>query len=548
MSDQDDFELRLRGAIQVFAAGADGPVDASQLAATALRTRGGGWLTRPFKGPAQRSPVLATAAIGVAFVAVASFAIALYAGRPSSNIAGPTSTDGPLGSPSPSTSATPQAMRSSPPDYMWPQTSLEEVRQAHYPWQVSPDLWGQVEDHHPGGAQIFPRFLEEVLGWEKFLDGHHVPRQDNVDLDGRDYVYIRCAPGETNPLYSTDPRGAECAPTIDALRYETVKIHVAQPDRQGPYGIWVVTDWEMIGPAVQADARAEQAEASVLLEDFLQARIDGEGAEELADFPNYDEVERIDREIPLLYATSSGAPYQRSEFELVDGPTWPRGGMQFDVRLFAENDETVVEQALSLDRYETGRMQIRYGEQATTENGTAVPEEYSLLDGEVTYRAAAPLMPSTDEYRDVAFEGLVPDDFALLLMLADPTPFAPSCVEAKATDAEGLARIIGSDPKFQTTSPVGVKVGGIPALRMDVVHAPGAANCSWPEGDISESGWLMKFARTEMEDRARLYLIDLPEGSQARVLALVTITDEDSFERVMEAAAPIIDSIEFHAP
>ena len=35
---------------------------------------------------------------------------------------------------------------------------------------------------------------------------------------------------------------------------------------------------------------------------------------------------------------------------------------------------------------------------------------------------------------------------------------------------------------------------------------------------------------------------------RARVLAIVTITDEDSFETVLEAAAPIVNSIEFHAP
>ena len=129
-----------------------------------------------------------------------------------------------------------------------------------------------------------------------------------------------------------------------------------------------------------------------------------------------------------------------------------------------------------------------------------MPVEYSLLDGEVTYRAAAPLAPSTDEYRDVAIEGLVPDDFALLLMLADPTPFAPgSCVEAPApADAEALARIIGSDAKWEATAPEDVTIGGIPALRMDVVLAPGATICSWSEGDISESGPLLKYARFEM--------------------------------------------------
>jgi hypothetical protein len=34
----------------------------------------------------------------------------------------------------------------------------------------------------------------------------------------------------------------------------------------------------------------------------------------------------------------------------------------------------------------------------------------------------------------------------------------------------------------------------------------------------------------------------------ARVLALALITDRDSSETVLEFAAPIVDSIEFHTP
>jgi hypothetical protein len=46
----------------------------------------------------------------------------------------------------------------------------------------------------------------------------------------------------------------------------------------------------------------------------------------------------------------------------------------------------------------------------------------------------------------------------------------------------------------------------------------------------------------------RLYLFDVPEGSSMRILAIAIIAPESRFERVVEAAAPVIDSIEFHAP
>ena len=121
------------------------------------------------------------------------------------------------------------------------------------------------------------------------------------------------------------------------------------------------------------------------------------------------------------------------------------------------------------------------------------------------------------------------------------------------TDAEALARNIGSDPDFEATAPVAVTIAGRSALQMHVVVSPGAGSCSWSaefDPSVTETSPLLlkRVPFIDGPDRARLYLLDLPDGSQARVLALVTITDEDSFETVAEAAAPIVNSIEFHAP
>ena len=439
---------------------------------------------------------------------------------------------------------------------LWPQTSIEELRQAQeladagdprYTWQV---YWNprQLGQHHPQGAEIFDRFLEEKLGWESFLWHEAFAHPDGLD-DG-EVVFIRCAPGATNPLYpDADP---ECAPTIDEVRYEAVHIQVAQLVRQGPEGIWVVTDWEIVEPVAQADPRVVEAEGTTLLEDFLQARLDGAGAEAFVDL-GYDPFadERVDREVPLLYATSTGAPYERSEFEIVDGPAWPSGRMAAEVTLFAEDGETVVEQAFSLERDDADRLRLVYDfvldggakpAPATTENGDDAPVEFGFLDGQVTYRATFPVGPHEDLWKLRR----------LLLFLADPRPIGPGCEEGPApADAEALAESIGSDSDLEAGAPVPVTIGGISALQIDVVMARDASSCPWQLPNISASTPLLLDRApfvVQGADRARVYLLDLPPGGSAQVLAIAVMSDEDSFERTLSVTAPIVDSIEFRAP
>lgn len=76
---------------------------------------------------------------------------------------------------------------------------------------------------------------------------------------------------------------------------------------------------------------------------------------------------------------------------------------------------------------------------------------------------------------------------------------------------------------------------------MDVVRAPaGCRLLLWPTPFTDQD----PFAA---DARARIYLVDLPGGS-ARILAIVTKADEDSFETVLAWAAPVIESMEFHSP
>lgn len=371
-------------------------------------------LRRPWGIP-MRPSFAKLAMMAVAIVAISSVGLALLWGP----------VIGPVVAPSPTASSSPVATSSGG---MWPQSTLEEVRQAQaladagdpaYTWQVDWDLGSprNIGQNHPGDAEILTRFLQEKLGWEEFLWDEAFAHRDSLPGD---VIYVRCAPGGANPLYPDQvirlpsrrhPPEGGCGPTIDQLRYETVKINLAQPDRQGPRGIWVVTSWEMIQPASQADPRVIEAEVTTLLERFLQARIDGRGADDYVAFADFDPITDgpTEESIPLMYATSTGARYVRSDFALGDGPLWPEDwkDMRPEVGLFAD-DDSVVEQVFSLDRDDTGRLRLVFDSfptgptgpfPATTENGEPVPVVYGFLDGAVTYRAAFLLGPSQDGHR-----------------------------------------------------------------------------------------------------------------------------------------------------
>ncbi|MEO6578479.1 MAG: hypothetical protein ABIO99_06230 [Candidatus Limnocylindria bacterium] len=427
-------------------------------------------------------------------------------------------------------------------DTMWPQKSLEEVREAQeladagdpdHTWQVDALLAGDEsakwERLYNGQVEVVDRFLREVLGWEAYMQ--------NVLVGGADYAltdqqFLRCAPGRTNPLYPPQPdseeAGESCAPTLDALTYESVSLDLVQPDRQGPGGIWVVSNWRPTTFA-QADPAVAEAQATERLEEFLVARIAGRGADGYVDVY----ADWLGQEVPLLYATTSGAPYERSEFERVDGPRWPYGGhITFSVRLFADGGATVVEQPI-YSHWDGGRsVGIEGGlalEGTTTENGEPVPMTFGRFDGEVTYS-------STSTY-SWSFGGDAFIDFA------DPVVPWSECAQSPVpTDATGFAQAVAADPRFETTAPVATRVGGFEAVSMDVALAPNDRFCL-AAGFGNDSYYSLG---QESGLRLRLYLVDVPEGMSMQTLLITVMAAEEKFEEVIGDAQPIIDSIEFH--
>jgi hypothetical protein len=421
---------------------------------------------------------------------------------------------------------------------LWPQSSLEEVREAQrladagdtdFTWQLEPGLEESLmtTPAYLDVPEIFARFLREELGWEfsrlpgpGFGDGTII------------LTFVRCAPGESNSIYPDDPRGGRCAPTIDDVRYETVAITVAQPGVRGPSGIWVVTQWETVEPVEQVVPLTE-SEATGIMEAFLQARIAGEGAERY--FGGGGGT------APLLYNTSTGAPFERYEFELVSGPEWPDDWMRFEVRLFADDGQTVVEQSFTVERDGAGRWGLETGSE-TLENGQDLPTLYDILGGEVTFLAGkaweAFFGPSFEINGEAADASLFHAE-GYMRVLADPLPIVAGCQEGPApADAEALAQSILSDDDFEATAPSATTVGRAPALQMDVVNVAGANVCDVdPRSAVTRS-------ILEPGNRMRLYLVDLPGGT-ARILSVAIVAAESRFESVVERAAPILDSFEF---
>jgi len=439
---------------------------------------------------------------------------------------------------------------------MWPQSSLEEVREAQeradagdpdYTWQVDPQLveFDELVIREPGQVELVDRFLREVLGWEAYTVwdiGQTTERPYNIRIDQR---YLRCAPGRTNPLYPDE----SCAPTIDDFRYESVSLDLAQLDRQGSDGIWVVTGWELTAPFAQGDPAPVEARATEYLEEFLAARIVGNGAE------GYVQVDPESTTVPLLYATSSGAPYERYEIERVDGPRWPYGGGTLRVRLFADGDATVVEQEIRWDA--SGGLWL--DADATTENGQPVTVSYASADGEVTVSAPAPWTMWWPEEShllslDVWF-GLMEwgsHESRTSIGFVDPVAYDSWCGEhggspllSRPADAAAIAQQVIADPNFETTAPVATRIGGLDAVSIDVALAPGGEACGI--GMIEIARWIHTIG-WDPGLRLRLYLVDLPEGMSVETLAITVVAPEERFERFIEETAPIIDSIEFHAP
>ncbi len=388
-----------------------------------------------------------------------------------------------------------------------------------------------------------------------------------------------------SPMYTCDDGSEVVALSGPPLQEQLRNLTFARDAQAGKLtdnfgGVWLREVAAAPSPEpTTSPSSPSEAEVTARLSGFLGARVAGEGAQQYLDDPEED--------VPLLYATTSGSPYERAESERVLGIEWPYGLTAFKVRLFA--GDTVVEQLLFMGP--DGPLGLGYDPHGfgteiapTTEDGQPVAMPYTYFDGEVTLHAAHPwIFPDPNPYPN-PFGRLIPEgpgvrpttdggernDWDRLLLMADPAWVGTDCrTGPDPADAQALAETIRSDAGLEATAPVAVSVGGTRALMMDVVIAAGARVCANVNvgGDFDdESGVLSPVfdqngyvVHDEIAagyvvtgqasgEWVRLYLLDVPKGSSMRILAIAVVAPESSFARAVEAATPIIDSVDVHGP
>lgn len=317
-----------------------------------------------------------------------------------------------------------------------------------------------------------------------------------------------------------------------------------------------------------------------LLSGFIAARIAGESAQQYLDVPEAD--------VPLLYTTSSGAGYERAEFDQVSGIEWPYELTAIKIRLFS--GETVVEQLFFASAQSGGGLGYEsdgYGTgiAPTTEDGQPVAVPVNFYDGEVVLQAPHPWV--FWEYPFGPLGRLVPEGDGVgpttdggqrigwntFMGMADPGVDGAGCQSSSPATAEALAESIRAYPGLEATDPVALTIGGTEALMMDLTIAAGERMTVAvdEQGNLCERGVLNPlFDQSEVRavfdparptvvidglvegratgERMRLYLFDMPEGASMWTLAFAIVAPASSFERAVTTAAPIVASFQFNAP
>jgi hypothetical protein len=192
----------------------------------------------------------------------------------------------------------------------------------------------------------------------------------------------------------------------------------------------------------------------------------------------------------------------------------------------------------------------------TLENEGGPRERYDIVDGEVTFAATYPPWGFDPDWvaESPRTMAALTADLGGIRIVADPLPVGTGCeADAAPADAQAWAERILSDPDIEATEPTPTRIAGVDALQMDLAPAAGASICDsgdepvlFNSSEQPEGGWRSQIGLWHRYSY-RVYLLDVPAGS-SRIVAVVVFGFERNFDEVLEAAAPVLDSLEFHAP
>jgi len=185
-----------------------------------------------------------------------------------------------------------------------------------------------------------------------------------------------------------------------------------------------------------------------------------------------------------------------------------------------------------------------------TAGSVATPYRFVFVGGTVTLEAADPPWTLLPLFDNTIEAGPGTSNRGYIRFLADPRPVGTGCeADPAAVDAESMAAIIGSDPDIRASAPVPVHIAGTDGLQMEVAAAPGASLCD-QLGEpglfkVGPSGSWGAYVGLNSRWRYRLYLLDAP--GPIRIMVIQVWAPDARFDALMEAAGPVLDSIQLHA-
>ena len=353
---------------------------------------------------------------------------------------------------------------------------LADAGDPRYTWQVDPPLAGPTYVEAPSrGLEDLRPIPPRRSSVGKSAGGmRRSPIPEGSRPAGRAVTGSLSGPrraGRTPPIRATR-RSSDARRRLDELPYETVNFIVTQLGRHGPSGIWVVTGADMCRAGIAAGG-APPLRRRDPLRSFRRSSSRGLTVREprIDDYPLATLLSH-DQEVPILYATSGGSPYQRyRESIALQGPVaaLPAGSESED-HLFAETPDRgradlrrrpARRMDASVEWFFSGRHPPTWMSSRLPRPGSPLPVPYRFLDGEVTFDVAPRRTSGTSDgwgrpVRPFHVHAFPPSPRSITVFHGPPAGRPAGCEPGPApADAEALARSIALRTPMSTPPPGG---------------------------------------------------------------------------------------------